>query len=194
MTTRARVATRLMLREQARRPLLLVLLVGLPFFFITRAIAHTEATPRRIGLPGGTEFLTDMNGTVVNPDWVGTFDATYRFNNVTLRYGLDWIDGDRDRTYEFFAYDELTGVSDPELVQLYRDNYYLEAANYFLHSASVQFNIAEKYELTVGVQNLFDTQPPRISAVGYTTIGNAPLYSGYDYRGRTFFANASFQF
>src|SRR3546814_7501711 len=88
--------------------------------------------------------------------------------NVTLRYGLDWIDGDRNKTYEFFAYDEITGVSDPELVQLYRDNYYLEAANYFLHSASVQFNIAEKYELTVGVQNLFDTAPPRISAVGYT--------------------------
>ena len=104
------------------------------------------------------------------------------------------VDGDRDRTYEFFAYDELTGVSDPDLVQSFRDNYYLEAANYFLHSASVQFNIAEKYELTVGVQNLFDTKPPRISAVGYTTIGNAPLYSGYDYRGRTFFANASFQF
>jgi hypothetical protein len=49
-----------MLREQARRPLLLVLLVGLPFFFIARAIAHTEPTPRQIGLPGGTELLTDM--------------------------------------------------------------------------------------------------------------------------------------
>ena len=140
------------------------------------------------------EFLTDMNGTVVNPDWVGSFDATYRFNNVTLRYGIDWIDGDRDRTYEFFAFDEITGVADPDDIQSFRDSYYLEAANYFLHSASVQFNIAEKYELTVGVQNLFDTAPPRISAIGYTTIGNAPLYSGYDYRGRTFFANASFQF
>ncbi|USI78944.1 MULTISPECIES: TonB-dependent receptor domain-containing protein [unclassified Sphingopyxis] len=140
------------------------------------------------------EFLTDMNGTVVNPDWVGTFDATYRFNNVTLRYGLDWIDGDRDRTYKFFAYDELTGVSDPDLVQAYRDSYYLEAPNYFLHSASVQFNIAEKYEITAGVQNLFDKKPPRISAIGYTTIGNAPLYSGYDYRGRTFFVNASAKF
>ena len=140
------------------------------------------------------EFLTDMNGTVVNPDWVGSFDATYRFDNVTLRYGIDWIDGDRDRTYEFFAFDEITGVADPDDIQSFRDSYYLEAANYFLHSASVQFNIAEKYELTVGVQNLFDTAPPRISAIGYTTIGNAPLYSGYDYRGRTFFANASFQF
>ena len=140
------------------------------------------------------EFLTDSNGTVVNPDWVGSFDATYRINNVTFRYGVDWIDGDHDKTYKYFAYDETTGISDPDLVQLYRDNYYLEASNYFLHSASVQFNIAEKYQFTMGVQNLFDKKPPQISAVGYTTIGNAPLYSGYDYRGRTFFANASFQF
>ena len=60
MSRRARVATRLMLREQARRPLLFVLLVGLPFFFITRAIGKTEPTPKRIGLPGGVDVLTDM--------------------------------------------------------------------------------------------------------------------------------------
>ena len=54
------VATRLGFREQARRPLLLVLLVGLPFFFITRAIAQTEQLPRTIGLPGGGEVLTNM--------------------------------------------------------------------------------------------------------------------------------------
>lgn len=140
------------------------------------------------------EYLTDLNGTLLSPDWVGNFDATYRYDNVTFRYGIDWVDGDRDKTYKYFAFDETTGISDPDLVQAYRDNYYLEASSYFLHSASVQFNVAEKYEFTVGVQNLFDTKPPRISAVGYTTIGNAPLYSGYDYRGRTFFANASFQF
>ena len=60
MNARTRVATCLMLREQARRPLLFVLLIGLPFFFITRAIGKTEPTPRRIGLPGGVEVLTDM--------------------------------------------------------------------------------------------------------------------------------------
>lgn len=51
---------RLGFREQARRPLLLVLLVGLPLFFITRAIARTEKLPRTIGLPGGGEVLTNM--------------------------------------------------------------------------------------------------------------------------------------
>ena len=39
MTVRIATATRLGFREQARRPLLVVLLLVLPFFFITRAIA-----------------------------------------------------------------------------------------------------------------------------------------------------------
>jgi len=58
--SRVAVATRLGFREQARRPLLLVLLVGLPLFFITRAIARTEELPRTVGLPGGGEVLTNM--------------------------------------------------------------------------------------------------------------------------------------
>ncbi len=60
MSSRVGTATRLGFREQARRPLLLVLLVVLPFFFITRAVARTEPTPRSIGLPGGDELLTTM--------------------------------------------------------------------------------------------------------------------------------------
>lgn len=58
--SRVALAARLGFREQARRPLLLVLLVALPFFFITRSIAQTEAIPRVVGLPGGAEVLTDM--------------------------------------------------------------------------------------------------------------------------------------
>ena len=60
MNARVATATRLGFREQARRPLLGVLLVVLPFFFITRAIAATEPEPRRIGLPGGDQMLTTM--------------------------------------------------------------------------------------------------------------------------------------
>jgi hypothetical protein len=60
MNPRIVTATRLGFREQARRPLLIVLLVVLPFFFITRAIAQTEAVPRVIGLPGGGTVVTTM--------------------------------------------------------------------------------------------------------------------------------------
>ncbi len=39
---------------------MIALLVGLPFFFITRAIAATQAVPRRIVLPGDIAFQTTM--------------------------------------------------------------------------------------------------------------------------------------
>lgn len=140
------------------------------------------------------EFLTDANGILTQPDWVGNFDASLAFGAVNLRYGVDWVDGDSDRTYEYFAFDNLTGTSDPDLVQFYRDNYSFIAEDYFLHNASVQFDVAERMQFTVGVRNIFNTEPPKITAAGFSTIGNAPLYSGYDYRGRTFFANATFNF
>lgn len=47
-------------REQRRRPLLLILLVVVPAYVVTRSIAITEPTPRRIGLPGGGTTLTTM--------------------------------------------------------------------------------------------------------------------------------------
>ena len=60
MNARVLTATRLGFREQLRRPLLVVLLVVVPVFFISRAIARTEEIPRAIGIPGGGEVLTTM--------------------------------------------------------------------------------------------------------------------------------------
>ena len=54
------MATRYWLRDLRRRPLLLVLLVITPVFFITRAIAATLPVPRVIGLPGGGTVLSTM--------------------------------------------------------------------------------------------------------------------------------------
>jgi iron complex outermembrane receptor protein len=165
-------------------------LLGGRFILNASVTKYTEQSTRLFP----EEFLTDSNGIVTSPDWTGNFDATYTSGAVTVRYGLDWIDGDHSKTYKYFAYDNLTGISDPDLVQSYKDSYYLEANDYFLHSLSVQFNVEKKYQFTVGVRNMFNKAPPRISAIGFTTIGNAPLYSGYDYVGRSFFANANFKF
>ncbi|WP_404336772.1 TonB-dependent receptor plug domain-containing protein [Sphingomonas sp. MMS12-HWE2-04] len=140
------------------------------------------------------EFLTNSNGILTSPDWSGTFDAKYAIGPVTIRYGLDWTDGDHNKTYEYFAYDNLTGQVDPDTLQDYKDNYYLEANSYFLHSLSVQFNVAKQYQLTIGARNLLNTAPPKITAIGFSTAGNAPLYSGYDYVGRTLFANLNIKF
>src|SRR5215207_2505839 len=47
-------------RDLLRRPLILVLLVITPFFFISRAIANTEPLPRIVGLANGTTVTTTM--------------------------------------------------------------------------------------------------------------------------------------
>lgn len=60
MSTRARTATAMAFRDQGRRPLVLVLLILVPAYVITRSIAETLPTPRPIGLPGGTTVTTTM--------------------------------------------------------------------------------------------------------------------------------------
>ncbi|MBA3808093.1 MAG: hypothetical protein H0X28_06845 [Solirubrobacterales bacterium] len=60
MLSRSQAATIMGFREQLRRPLLLILLVVVPAYVITRSIATTQATPHLIGLPGGTMIITTM--------------------------------------------------------------------------------------------------------------------------------------
>lgn len=68
MSARTRVATAMAFRDQLRRPLVLILLVIVPAYVITRSIATTLETPRQIGLPGGIEIATtmkDIHGAVM---------------------------------------------------------------------------------------------------------------------------------
>jgi outer membrane receptor protein involved in Fe transport len=106
-------------------------------------------------------------------------DATLRYKGFKLRYGLDWIAGDSSKTYAYFQEDPATST------------FYLKTPNYFLHSLSVSFE-NDHFLFTAGVRNLLDTDPPRVSTTFgqvYSQVGNAPLYSGYDYIGRTFFVS-----
>ncbi len=60
MWSRTKTATAMAFRDQRRRPLVLILLVLLPAYVITKSIAQTEATPRRIELPGDVWITTTM--------------------------------------------------------------------------------------------------------------------------------------
>ena len=60
MWLRTKTATAMAFRDQRRRPLVLILLVLLPAYVITKSIAQTEATPRRIELPGDVWITTTM--------------------------------------------------------------------------------------------------------------------------------------
>lgn len=138
------------------------------------------------------EILLDSNGTLNVPDWVGSGDVSFRSGPVTARYGITWFDGSSG-TAVYNQTNRTTGAVNQANVDTLNEFYVIETPAYFLHNASVQFNVNKKFELTMGVRNLFNTEPPKVT-VYYTTIGNAPLYSGYDYTGRQFFVNTTFKF
>jgi outer membrane receptor protein involved in Fe transport len=119
--------------------------------------------------------LDDFNGTIGNPKWSGGLEMRYDVKEWRFFYGLDWV-GKTD-SYAYLGQDPATST------------YKLNTPDYFTHSVSVGYKAA-KWEATIGVRNLTNEVPPSISAqAGYNRVGNAPLYSGYDYTGRRLFVN-----
>ena len=124
-----------------------------------------------------TDPLEEDNGTIGQPKWSGAFSANFNINHFNFHYGLEWVG--RTDSYALQQEDPLTS------------RFILKTKDYFLHSASIQWK-GKAFGMTVGVRNLLNKQPPQISSGGgYSRVGNAPLYSGYDYAGRTFFVNVS---
>ncbi|RPD86429.1 TonB-dependent receptor [Luteimonas sp. 100069] len=129
-----------------------------------------------------TDPLRNTTGTVAQPQYAGDVDFSYSVQKWLVRYGLEWVGSTND-------YDYYETYFDTD----YRPLYLLETGNYFLSNLSVQYR-GDDWSATVGARNLADKEPPMISAGWGNRIGNAPLYSGYDYLGRTFFFNLSKSF
>lgn len=142
----------------------------------------------KVSLFPGTEV--DDNGKIGNPKWVGDFNLGWTKAGWTLFYGLDVTGaasnaedllraqgGDACRTSGFRPGGRFCpDVSVPAT---------------FYHSLSLSRDVAERFRITLGVANLFDTPPPRVSTVVTATppvIGQAPAFgTQYDYLGRRFF-------
>ena len=142
----------------------------------------------KVSLFPGTEV--DDNGKIGNPKWVGDFNLGWMKSGWTIFYGIDVTGaasneedllksqgGDACRTSSFRPGERFCpDVSVPAT---------------FYHSLSLSRDVAERFRITLGVANLFDTPPPRVSTVVAATplvIGQAPAFgTQYDYRGRRFF-------
>ena len=128
------------------------------------------------------DALVDNNGTIANPDWSGAMDLNYTVKDWNFYYGFEWVG--KTSSYKFLDEDPATST------------FKLDTPNYFLHALSVRYtDTVGKWSATLGVRNLTNATPPVISAqAGYNRVGNAPLYSGYDYVGRRLFLNMSKSF
>jgi iron complex outermembrane recepter protein len=122
---------------------------------------------------------THFEGSIGNPKLAGIGHVGYDWGPWYARWGVEYIKGTND---DFLADDD----DFPE------DVYDFSVPNYWLHTASLRFEPSNRYSLTLGVRNVFDKNPPKITAEDpfVNTIANVPLQSAWDFRGRTFFINA----
>lgn len=124
----------------------------------------------------------DRNGTLGAPEMTGQLNLSYKIRNWNVYYGLDWVDS--TSSYEYYEkYDDVD----------YRPDYNMATDSYFTSNLSVQWT-NDGWQITGGVRNLADKDPPIISSGAYSVIGNAPLYSGYDMIGRSYHLSFSKKF
>ena len=160
-----------------------------------------------LDLFGNEGSVVELNGLVGDPKWVGDFNATWVKGPWTLTYGLDVI-GSADNREEL-AEDAASGVGDDQCrTSAFRPGVPPEEAaaggrvefcpdvsvpSVAYHSFSLTRRVGEKFEFTLGMANIFDKKPPRVSTVfngGISVIGQVPIFgSQYDYLGRRVFAS-----
>ncbi|HWL62765.1 MAG TPA: TonB-dependent receptor [Steroidobacteraceae bacterium] len=125
--------------------------------------------------------VDEFNGTVTMPKLVGDLDLRYAWGNWTAYYGLVYV-GVQDSN----AYLDVDPSVDP---------YDFRTSAYLMHNASVRYTAADDWSVVLGIRNLTDVTPRTISPGDYPNrVGNAPLYSGYDYFGRRGFVTLSKSF
>jgi len=130
-----------------------------------------------------TDPVRNTVGIINTPEFAGTFDLSYSWDRWNVRYGLDWTAAtDYDAYYLEYFGTTLTDLG-----------YNANTDDYFLNHASVRYE-GDTWAVTGGIRNLFNEEPPHISAGITNRVGNAPLYSGYDYVGRTAFINLTKSF
>jgi outer membrane receptor protein involved in Fe transport len=118
-----------------------------------------------------------FNGQIGYPKWAGTGHVAYETGPFYFRWGAEYIKGTSDQD----AAEDLG--FDPAV-------YDFSVPDYWLHTFAARYE-EDRYSITGGIRNVFDKRGPKITAEDpfVNTIGNVPLQSGFDLRGRTFFIN-----
>jgi outer membrane receptor protein involved in Fe transport len=156
-----------------------------------------------VNFPGGQ--VNDFNGTLgypgagAGPKWSGALDTRFKTGGFTFRWGVNFIGKMSSQQFATQAYRKDDGTVCPGGAGpgCFLVDYDFKVPNYFEHSASVQYLWPRIGELTIGVNNLFDKDPPTISNDNvnpYGRFGNFFANSGYDYRGRSIWVNVTRSF
>ncbi|MEZ6030298.1 MAG: TonB-dependent receptor [Hyphomonadaceae bacterium] len=131
-----------------------------------------------------TSTPEDNNGLAGDPEWVANFNASLSVGDFEFFYGIRYV-GDTSNVERF--------GNAAQTYQFENVRYVLSTPEIFYHNISVAVEPTEGLTVRAGVSNLLDEKPPLVTALSgeFSTVGNVPLYSQYDFFGRTLFLNVS---
>lgn len=143
-----------------------------------------------------TSPLVSTNGEAGSPKWVGDFRFIWEAQGggTSLFYGVNVIGGTSD-VKDFLA----RNGNNPCINSLTRGLYCpkLTTPATFYHNFSLTQEINDRFDITLGVSNLFNTRPPRVSVLNggqISTLGPVVAASQYSFVGRRAFLNVSAKF
>ncbi len=123
-----------------------------------------------VGIPGAVaENQVDQP---FRPRWTANFSPTWTISAFTLNYNLRW--NDATRAFSRATTDASPNIAAPQ---------YLRLAALWQHDAQLKFDLQERWQFYVGVNNLTDQKPDPASF--FTNIPISPL-------GRYYYAGARF--
>lgn len=132
----------------------------------------------------------DLSGEAGHPEWVGNAYITLEKDQWAFFYGLNYI-GETDN-YASFGRDTVTDAQGEQVAI----DLIAEATIY--HSLSASYDFENGIVARLGVANLLDQEPPRLTSLGtgneVDVLGKVAFYSQYDWLGRRFFLNLTMGF
>lgn len=133
----------------------------------------TWTTQDRVNLFGGN--TTDNNGTIGDPKFVGQVDVEFERGDWSIFWRMDYTAKTDD--YRFF------NAPNDNPATTIRD---FTAEETYIHAVSVSYE-TDEWEVTGGISNIFDQNPPTVSWDLTRPAGDAAFATQNDFFGRTFF-------
>lgn len=152
------------------------------------SLEHTNQIARDYQLFADSE-VRHYIGEIGDPKHVGQLFTTFSRDDWSITWTMRYVDSVNNYDYYHDGSNEVS----------YRGETYqfiAEAGTTVYHTLSGNFELMDGVDVTVGIANLFDKEPPRVStnADGVSFTGNAVIESQYDHLGRRAFANLSYNF
>ncbi|MGB6228969.1 MAG: TonB-dependent receptor [Litorimonas sp.] len=158
------------------------------FTFVNDTVVTNQTGRNSQLLP--TSPVGDSAGDIGFPEWRGTSNFRLATGDLSMFWGVRYI-GEQEDINSQTGLINVRGV-DGRLTTGARtssDTIVQNIDDYWRHDVSVRYQGGDDWGIVVGINNLFDEEPPLIDqdVSGESLIGNVPGGIGYDLRGRSMF-------